>query len=622
MLKKYTPFAILEQRELFFMKQINYKNVKITEGFWQEKLKMICDTTLQSVYNRFEETGRFAALDLQWKEGEPDCPHVFWDSDIAKWIEGLAYSLAFKKNEELEKITDASIDKIKNNSDENGYYNSHFLVTESRFTERNAHELYCAGHLMEAAVAYYEATGKRTLLDAMCKYADYIEKIFVKDKSATFVTPGHPEIELALVKLYDVTGEKRYLDLAKFFVDNHGANEIDKELYPGCKKKYNQDEIPVRDRKTADGHCVRALYLFCAMADLAYYYDDSELFAAAEKCFDNIVNERMYITGATGSTCHGEAFTVNYDLPNRDAYAETCASIALALFAQRMFRINPYSKYADTVEKVMYNGILSGISMDGKGFFYENPLEIDVELNNVNVATEGRKRFPITQRKEVFDCSCCPPNVIRFIADIGSYIYSQSDDTLFVHQYIANEASVQGGGIVIETDYPSQGTVNIRVEKSVGKFIALRIPQWCKSFKVNKEFTLKNGYAYIELKAEKEEIELELNMDVRIIASHKKVHENSGRVAVMRGPVVYCLEGVDNGKDLPCIMLDVKGEFSVCEKDFLVPSLKTTGYQPKDTDSLYFDATDDYEEIPLRFIPYFAFANRGESDMLVWVLKK
>ena len=406
------------------MKNIDCKNIKINDGFWKIKQDMVNDITLKSVYERFKETHRFDALDCTWKDGDPDMPHVFWDSDIAKWIESVGYNAFAYDNDELIRIVDESVEKIIKNRDENGYFNSHFLVTGERFTVRNEHELYCAGHLMEAAVAYYKATGKRALLDVMCKYADYIEKIFIKEQSAEFMTPGHPEIELALVKLYEVTGEKRYLEMSKFFIDNHGANDKDKELYPGCHLLYNQDEKPIRERDTADGHCVRALYLLAGAADIAYLYDDKELFEATERCFENVVNKRMYITGATGSTCHGESFTIDYDLPNRDAYAETCAAISLAFFANRMIRLNADSKYADAVEKVMYNGALSGISMDGKGFFYENPLEIDVDFNNVHPCTNGGRRYPITQRKEVFDCSCCPPNVTRFIAGIGEYMYS------------------------------------------------------------------------------------------------------------------------------------------------------------------------------------------------------
>ncbi|MBO5433570.1 MAG: glycoside hydrolase family 127 protein [Clostridia bacterium] len=603
------------------MKSISYKNTVITDGFWKIKQDMIKDVTLESVYNRFKETHRFDALDCSWKEGDPDCPHVFWDSDIAKWLEGLAYILAHSENEKLEKIADESIEKIEKNRDENGYYNSHFLVTGEKFTIRNEHELYCAGHLMEAAVAYYEATGKKLLLDIMCKYADYIEKAFVKEKTAKFVTPGHPEIELALVKMYEVTGEKRYLDLSKFFVDNHGDNNVDGLVYNGCRITYNQDECAVRDRETAEGHCVRALYLFCAMADIAYYYDDKELFAAAERCFENIVNKRMYITGATGSTCHGESFTIDYDLPNRDAYAETCASIALCMFANRMIKLNPDGKYGDAVERALYNGVLSGISMDGKSFFYENPLTIDPDFNNVNTCTDGGKRFPITQRKEVFDCSCCPPNVIRLIADIGDYMYSYNDDTVFVHQYINSETSQDGINIKQETKYPANGDVIITVNAKTQKQLAFRVPYWCKNFTVNKAYKIKKGYAYVDISGE-EKIIISFDMTPKFIKANKRVHDDAGRVALMRGPVVYCLEGKDNGKDLECVRVDINSSFKLSDCEFILPALETVGYQEKESDMLYFEATDEYDRIPLKFIPYYAYANRGETELLVWILKK
>ena len=603
------------------MKNIDCKNIKINDGFWKIKQDMVNDITLKSVYERFKETHRFDALDCTWKEGDPDMPHVFWDSDIAKWIESVGYNAFAYDNDELIKIVDESVEKIIKNRDENGYFNSHFLVTGERFTVRNEHELYCAGHLMEAAVAYYKATGKRALLDVMCKYADYIEKIFIKEQSAEFMTPGHPEIELALVKLYEVTGEKRYLEMSKFFIDNHGANDKDKELYPGCHLLYNQDEKPIRERDTADGHCVRALYLLAGAADIAYLYDDKELFEATERCFENVVNKRMYITGATGSTCHGESFTIDYDLPNRDAYAETCAAISLAFFANRMIRLNADSKYADAVEKVMYNGALSGISMDGKGFFYENPLEIDVDFNNVHPCTNGGRRYPITQRKEVFDCSCCPPNVTRFIAGIGEYMYSYNEDTLFINQYIASETQTDNLKITQKTQYPSSGDVKITLENNTKKYIALRIPGWCKDFSVNKEYTLKKGYAYIEIEKD-DEIIINFNMPVRFISANKKVHTNSGRVAIMRGPVVYCLEGVDNGKDLTALKVDIKGKTQVADGEFIVPDIIAEGFKETENDNLYYDATDEYIGTSLRFIPYYAYANRGETDMLVWVLKK
>lgn len=602
------------------MKKVGYLDVNINEGFWKEKLDTISDVTVQSVYNRFKETHRFSALDCLWKEGDPNMPHIFWDSDVAKWIEGVAYSLKNKRNAEMEAVCDEAIEKIIENSDENGYYNSHFLVARERFTYREEHELYCLGHLIEAAVAYYEATGKRALLDAMCKYADYVERLFIKEKSVPFTTPGHPEIELALVKLYEVTGEKRYLELSKYFIDMHGTCG-DRAPYKGTNLYYNQDEMPIRERSTAEGHCVRALYLMCGAADIAEHYNDKELRDACERFFDNIVNKRMYITGATGSTCHGESFTVDYDLPNRDAYAETCASIALAFFANRMLKEKSRGKYADAVERVMYNGILAGISMDGKSFFYENPLEIDVDFNNVNVCTDGGKRFPITQRKEVFDCSCCPPNVIRFIASIGDYLYTYSDDTIFVHQYINSESLVDGVKVIQNTDYPSNGEINILLKGNTKKQIAVRIPYWCKDFSVDAAYTLKDGYAYITINGDDAQINLNLKMNVSFVKSNRRVHENAGKVAMMRGPVVYCLEGIDNGNDIKAISVDTKGNYTVGEKEFLVPSIYGKGYIEKESEELYFDACENTEEIPLKFIPYFAYANRGETDMVVWVNK-
>ena len=603
------------------MKAIGLENVKINNGFWKIKQDMVNNITLKSVYERFYETHRFSALKCQWKEGDPDMPHVFWDSDIAKWLESVGYILNFYKNDEMEALADGAINDICKNMDENGYFNSHFLVTGERFTERNEQELYCAGHLMEAAVAYYKSTGKKALLDAMCKYADYIEKVFVKEQSAAFVTPGHPEIELALVKLYEITGEKRYLELSKFFIDNHGANDIDKPLYNGCNLLYNQDEKPLRERDTVDGHCVRALYLLSGVADIANLYNDKELADAAERCFNNVVNKRMYITGATGSTCHGESFTIDYDLPNRDAYAETCASISLAYFANRMLKLCADSKYADAVERVMYNGVLAGISMDGKSFFYENPLEIDVDFNEVHPCTDGGRRYPITQRKEVFDCSCCPPNVTRFISSIGEYMYSYTDDTLFVHQYIASETENHGMKISQITDYPTSDRIKFVIENSNKKYIALRIPGWCKNFEINKNYTLKNGYAYIESDV-KDEITLSLDMPVTFVSANKRVHSAAGRVAVMRGPVVYCLEGVDNGKDLKTLRVDIKGEIKISDKEFLIPNIIAKGFKEPESEALYFDATEDYIETELKFVPYYAYANRGETEMLVWVLKK
>ena len=605
------------------MKTISYRNVTLTSGYWKEKQLLNENVTIYSVYDRFYDTGRIEAFKFNYKDGMANRPHIFWDSDVAKWIEAAAYILNKKEDKLLESRVDELIDLIEINQQEDGYFNIYFSIIEpdKKFTLRDCHELYCAGHLMEAAVAYYEATGKDKLLKCMEKYAACIEKAFIIEKTAKFITPGHEEIELALVKMYNCTKNAKYLKMAKFFIDNRGVGKDIENFYPQFNEKYAQNHMPVRKQKTAEGHAVRACYLYSGMCDVAYETNDSELYLACKELFNDIVNRKMYITGGIGSSPIGEAFTIPYDLPNETAYAETCAAISLAFFANRIIRINADSKYADAVEKVMYNGALSGISMDGKGFFYENPLEIDVDFNNVHPCTNGGRRYPITQRKEVFDCSCCPPNVTRFIQGIGEYMYSYTDDTLFIHQYIESQMKLENTVVTQKTSYPSEGEVVIKLENNTKNFVALRIPGWCKEFTVNKEYTLEKGYIYIKA-TPADEIKINFSMPIRFISANKKVHTNSGRVAIMRGPVVYCLEGVDNGKDLSGLKVDIKGEAQVVDGEFLVPDIVAKGFKEVENDSLYFDATDEYVETSLKFIPYYAYANRGETDMLVWVLKK
>lgn len=602
------------------MQNIEFSDVTITGGQWKTRQETNRTVTMPQVYERFCETHRFDALKCEWREGEPNMPHVFWDSDIAKWIEGAAYIIATGGCDEAEKIIEQAIDQIVENRDENGYFNSHYLVTDQsgRFTDRDQHELYCAGHLMEAAVAFYKATGKKRFLSAMCKYADYIERIFKNEKSAAFVTPGHPELELALMKLYEATGEKRYAELAKYFIDEHGKHPEEVPSYRNAE--YNQDEMPIRDRTTAEGHCVRALYLMSGAADVAYEYGDKELKEACERFFENIVNRRMYITGGIGSTGYCEGFTVDYDLPTRTAYTETCAAISLALFANRMLKFGADSKYADIVEKTIYNGIVSGISLDGERFFYENPLEIDPDFNNVDTASKEKHHFPITQRVKIFNCSCCPPNILRFIASIGGLLYGFDDNTLYVHQYAASKINTNGIYAEVETDYPASGKIRIKYETEK-EYLALRIPGWCKSFKINRDYTLKNGYAYIAAGGSRA-VEIEFDMPVRQISANRRVHSVAGRTAVMRGPVVYCAEGIDNGPDLKSVYIASNAEFRVEESELLLPVLKTSGYRPLESQKLYAEACDDYEEIPLTLIPYYAFANRGETEMQVWLLSK
>lgn len=600
------------------IRPIEWWEGEITGGYWKHRQDINRDVTCRAVYERFVETHRFAALSCTWKEGQPNRPHIFWDSDVAKWMEGASYLLHAGAAPELEAIVEGAIDQILKNGDEHGYFNSHFLVTrqDERFRHRDDHELYCAGHLMEAAVAYAQATGRDRFLQAMCRYADYIEQVFQTERSAGFTTPGHPEVELALMRLYRATGETRYAHLARYFIEEHGRHGEgqDNAYYTALQ---NQDDLPVRARSTPEGHCVRALYLLCGAADVAAEFGDAELQQACERCFDHLVQKRIYLTGGVGSTHLGEAFTVDYDLPNRTAYAETCASIALALFANRMLAFGADSKYGDAVERALYNGILSGVSQDGASFFYENPLEIDLRFHQVHTAVRQAGHAPLTQRVAVFDCSCCPPNLLRTIASVSGFLYGFDDETVYVHQYMDSRAEANGIRLCQKTGYPKDGRVRITCAAKQ-KQLALRIPGWCRSFRINRAYTVKNGYAYLEC-SESDEILVEWDMPVRLVAANRRVHADAGRVAVMRGPVVYCAEGVDNGADLPAIRLDRNAAFTMQDSEWLLPVLRTPAYRPVESEALYGEVGEE-AEIPLTLIPYHLFANRGESDLQVWFL--
>lgn len=594
------------------MEAITFEKTNITGGFWKQKQDMIRNTTIYSVYNRFAETGRFEAFKFNWKEGMPNKPHIFWDSDVAKWIEGVAYLTLKKKEPELERIVDDVIDLIVEKQDKNGYFNSYFqhIDPASRFRNRDWHELYCAGHLMEAAVAYYNATGKDKFLKAMCRYADYIERRFKIDCDTAFKTPGHEEIELALVKLSECTGEKRYYELAEYFINERGKTE---------QNTYNQSDLPVRKITEAKGHAVRATYLYCAMADIARINGDRELTEACRRVFNDIYFKKMYITGGIGSTSAGEAFTIDYDLPNLLAYTETCASFGLAVFAHRMLLIENDRKYAETIEREIYNGFLSGVSLDGDSFFYENPLEVIPRLRNRD-KYNGGIHFPLSRRQKVFGCSCCPPNVTRFIPSIADLIYTKSEEenTIFVQQYMQSESEfdLRGKSVRLQqtTNYPYDGKLNIKYYGEDAK-IAVRIPEWSENYCEISQ----NGYAYYDV-TDGSEIILDFGMPVYLVESNPKVEANCGKYAVMRGPIVYCMEGIDNGDSLRDIITDTSFFTEKADDELGVISLHTTGKRrkPFENCSLYQKAKYEFEDIPVKFIPYYAFANREECEMLVW----
>ena len=595
------------------MKAYGFDKVELTSGYLSDKQELNRVRTIYAVYDRFYETGRISAFDFDYVPGEgKNPPHVFWDSDVAKWMEGAAYIIKKHPTPELEAKIDALVEKIKEHQDENGYFNIHFTVVapESRFTDRDKHELYCAGHLMEAAVAYDEATGKRDLLDCMEKYADHIARVFMEEGNAAFQTPGHEEIELALVRMYLHTGKRKYLDMAKFFIDTRGSSETSEP-----NVSYNQSHLPVREQTEAVGHSVRAMYLYTGMAYLAAQTGDEGLIKACKTLWDDVTLKKMYVTGGIGSTYVGEAFTNPYDLPNEGAYTETCAAIGLVFFAHAMLALENDAKYADIIERVIYNGLLSGLSLDGTSFFYENPLEINLVEHFAN--ERGRKRLPPTQRVECFSCSCCPPNINRFLPSIGKYLYAMDGDTLFINQFASSR--LEDGEVVckVTTDYPVSG--NIRIEASgVGK-IAVRIPEWCEKYEIDREYTIVNGYAVINNGGDA--IKVTFDMTPRAVFANPRVIRDCSRLCVMRGPIVYCAEGVDNGDNLHAY--SVPCDFGYKEKlsaEFGLPAIEVNAMRLIPFDSgLYSSRRPEKVAATLKMIPYNCFANRGKTDMIVWL---
>ena len=607
------------------VRAIPFYEAEITDGFWNERQKLNSKVTIGAVYDRFKETGRFDAFKCDWSEGDETKlrPHFFWDSDVAKWIEGVAYILRSESRPELEKICDDTIDLIIKNQGEDGYFNIYFTVVEPehRFKDRDKHELYCAGHLMEAAVAYYEATGKRVFLDAMCRYADYIEKRFKILRDTDFITSGHQEIELALFRLYDATGERRYYELAEFFINERGPH--DKKLGPTASHAYNQSHAPVREQREAVGHAVRAAYLYAAMAELSKRTDDEALLEACRALFDNISKKKMYVTGGVGSSASGEAYTVDYDLPNILSYSESCAAMGVIFFAKRMLEMEADSKYSDVIERILYNVFLCCTSIDGKAFFYTNPLEVIPYLSYKDNITEYyRIKYPRPSRSEVFKTSCCPSNVVRVVPTLSDLIYGDDGERAYIHQFISSKTKLRRGDreitLSISTDYPKSG--NVRVIAEGGDLdVALRIPAFHKSYSGKTE----KGYALLTLK-DGEPFEICFDMSIRILESNPKVLFDAYKCAVVRGPVVYCSEEIDNGKYLRNLRIDLASPITAEEnvpEGYVAPALSAAGYRRSISEDapIYSEGTFEDERVSLRLIPYHAFANRGECEMQVWI---
>ena len=574
---------------------------------------------------------------------------VFQDTDFSKWIEAVGYSLSNHPDPELEKTADEAIDIVCKAQQEDGYLDTYYIINgrDKSFTNlRDHHELYCFGHLVEGAVAYYEGTGKDKLLKAAERFADYIDSVFGPEEGKLKGYPGHEIAEMALVRLYHATGNEKYLNLSRYFIEERGKeplyfkNEFPEDYERDIKNgrepfAYNQAHRPVRKQDKATGHAVRAVYLYSGMADIAREFNDDSLKEACENLWENVTNSQMYITGGVGATHLGEAFTFDYDLPNDTAYAETCASIGMIFWARRMLQMDPDSRYANVMEREFYNGMLSGIALDGKSFFYVNPLEVDP----VSCHKDERKFHVKPVRQKWFGCACCPPNIARLLSSFNQYAFTENDDTLFVHMYSGADIikHVDGSDVKIHIDscLPYDGHISVKVNApKVRMKLALRLPDWAdepksdlpKGSSIEKE----KGYLYIDKEWDDDEINIEFALKVRAIAANTKVREDAGKAAITYGPVVYCLEGIDNGNALHELLLDPSSVKNAKIIDAEIENNKTkmillSGKRRKEDSleageqGLYSEyKTPEYEDITLKYIPYFMWANRGENNMQVW----
>lgn len=683
---------------------LDLKSLKITDSFWKKEMELVRKEVIPYQWEALNDRVKDAApsycmhnfkiagkmnqekhrLGKAYEEPKytfrgfealPEDPEhledkfygfVFQDSDFSKWIEAVAYSLTQYPDPELEKIADGAIDIVCAAQQDDGYLDTYYIINgkDKIFTNlKDNHELYCFGHLTEGAVAYYQATGKDKLLKAAERFADYIANYFGEEEGRCKGYPGHEIAEMALVRLYEVTGEERYLQLSEFFINERGTQpyyfDIEQNLKLTEKEKselryqYHQAHLPVRQQDEAVGHAVRAVYLYSGMADIARITGDETLYKACETLWDNITNQKMYVTGGIGGTHIGEAFSFPFDLPNDTAYAETCASIGLVFFARRMLEIAPKAKYADVMERALYNGILSGMALDGKSFFYVNPLEVNPE----SCHKDERKFHVKPVRQKWFGCACCPPNLARLLSSIGSYAYTENEDTLFVHLYMGSlltkKVKNQDVDVQIQSEFPWNGKVRITVRaKNTGFKLALRIPGWCDSFTLQydgqtihglsdndadtsvvdfKRIERKDGYLYISgFDQEEETITLDFPMEPQWIVANPAVREDAGKVALQRGPIVYCLEEKDNGADLHLLSVEptkqpVSFDMKIQEEEVI--ALKAQG-QREIQDSSDPDASQsalyaeyhvpEKESIELVYVPYYTWANRGENEMQVW----
>lgn len=588
--------------------------VNIKKGYIFSKQELNRKVSVDAVYKVFSETHRMDALRCEKVPDRDWQPHYFWDSDVAKWIECASYVIAKNPDKSIEERIEKIIDDIEANQCDDGYINCYYTVVEpdKRFANVLLHELYCIGHYIEAAIAYFEATGKDRLLGIICRSVELVKKVFVEDESADFAFPGHQQIELALYKLYKFSGNKEYLELARHFLEKRG---VDMKGFPEESLYSLQAYAPVAEQKEAIGHSVRMMYMYCAMADVASEGDDKYI-ETLKKGFDDIINGKMYVTGGIGQIREYEGFVDKYYLPNERAYAETCAGIGLIFLCDRMLKLFEDAKYADVLERVFYNNVLSGISLSGDAFFYENPLAMNPQEEKMMKKYNYKKVLPKYERAKVFDCSCCPPNISRLIGTFEQYLYYTNGECLFVNQYAESEYEKDGATLSVKTNYPLDGKVEISSENV--KKLALRIPEWCDSFEILEKYTVKNGYAIIENPSEK--IEANFEMKPKIVFANGNVRDCAGKCCITYGPIVYCAEGIDNEGTVHEIFVSSDAEFKRSyNEEFGLNTLSFIGEKIRTDGDLYSSKRPILEKAKITLIPYSTFANRGASDMQVWL---
>ncbi|MFA6962888.1 MAG: beta-L-arabinofuranosidase domain-containing protein [Opitutaceae bacterium] len=629
---------------MFLFSPLPSHQVRLNDPFWSERLRVNHEQSLPAQYDLLLRTGRIDALRLQWHPGSAlPKPHIFWDSDTAKWLEAACYACRLRPDESLRQKIDEVAALFIAAQQPDGYLNSHFTVVRPQDRWSNLgydHELYCAGHLIEAAVAHHQLTGTDTLLTTACRFADLIATVFGTGEGQLRGYCGHEEIELALVRLYHATGEPRYLALATYFVEERGRApnwfQVEAETRARSSRgnapmmrfplDYYQAHLPVREQEEVTGHAVRAVYLYCAMTDLARDLGDASLLDACRRLWTNLSHHKLYLTGGIGSSKEGgECFTQNYDLPNQTAYCETCASVGLVFWAHRMLQAEGGAAYAEVIERALYNGALSGMSLDGRKFFYENPL-----------ASLGTHH-----RQEWFECSCCPSNLSRLLGSLGSYVYSESEDTLLVHLYISGECTFTLGNGISGTlrqsgDSPWQGRVRFEIttDQTTSWTLGLRVPEWSSGFTVHingqiSAFAAEKGYASLNrIWQTGDVVDATFDLPVRRLEGHPMLTATAGHTAIQRGPFVYCVEDADvepSVLDLslpPDTSLTSRHDENLLGGVVVVEGTAVTR-APADTNALYRPVCHALpgRPTPFRAVPYFTWDNRRPGAMRVWIPK-